>query len=32
MILNLSEFNSTVNSDNIFLTLEDIIDQARAEI
>ncbi len=32
MILNLLEFNSTANSDDIFLTLEDIIDQARAEI
>ena len=32
MILDLLEFNSIINSDNIFLTFEDIIDQARAEI
>ncbi len=31
MILDLSEFNSTANSDSIFLTLEDIIDQTKAE-
>ncbi len=31
MILDLSEFNSTTNSDSILPTLEDIIDQARAE-
>ncbi len=32
MILDLLEFNSTVNNDDIFLTLENIIDQVRAEI
>ncbi len=32
MTLDLSEFNSTINSDGIFLTLEDIIDQARTKI
>ena len=31
MTLDLSEFNSIVNSDDILLTLEDTIDQARAE-
>ncbi len=31
MILNLSEFNSTTNSDGILPTLENIIDQTRAE-
>ena len=32
MTLNLLEFNSTVNSDDILPTLENIIDQARTEI
>ncbi len=31
MTLDLSEFNSIVNNDNTLPTLEDIIDQARAE-
>ena len=31
MTLDLSEFNSTANSDSTLPTLEDIIDQARAE-
>ncbi len=32
MILDLSEFNSTTNSDSTLPTLENIIDQARTEI
>ena len=31
MTLNLLKFNSTTNSDDTLLTLENIIDQARAE-